>query len=89
MQTTTIEKVLADICNKHDLTSISLSFQNGAHEGYEFHSYAHWNGNGSCASGYGTNASEALSSALKKAEVSRSPSIFVPTDITIAEQVAA
>lgn len=89
MQTTTIEKVLADICDKHNLTSASVSFQNNAYEGYEFLSYVHWNGNQACASGYGTNVSEALSSALKEAEVTRSPSIFVTADITIAEQVEA
>lgn len=82
----TIETLLADLCAKHDLTSISLGFHTRISEGRQFNAYTHWaHSTGLCGSGDGGSASEAIANAIKDAAAIRNRHIDVPAEIVLGE----
>lgn len=82
MTSTSIERVFADICERHDLRSISAEYCPTAHIGFNWLSYAHWEG--SCASGYGSSPGEALNAAIAQAAERRQAARRIPiTEIEI------
>lgn len=67
-----LSTALRDLCAKHDLAAISVNYNT-----YGFHCYAHW-GVGSCSSGHGGTAEEALSDAIRQANAQRDQAVAVP-----------
>jgi len=69
MTITTLEAMFADICDRHEFSSISIQLSRDCSKGYEWHSYAHWNG--VCTSGTGATPTAALSGAIASANERR------------------
>lgn len=63
-----LEEALAALCDKHDLTSLSVSYSKGLSKEYAFNAACHWDGfsrrNITCASEYGSDISTAVSDAI-------------------------
>ena len=77
----TLETLFADICAKHDLTSISVNFSMGASPSWAWGSYAHWST--VCASGHGSTPQEAMAAAIKSAAEKRAGDVSIPASITM------
>lgn len=58
-----LEQSIAAICEKHGLSSLSLSFYQTLVEGYQVNAFVHPRPSG-CASGWGSTANEAISAAI-------------------------
>ena len=90
VQTTqTIEAAFAELCAKHDLTSITVGMNLKQAEGSRFNCSAHWDGfsrrNITCASGFGPTPTQAIRNALAEVAVDRTqPEPEVP-ELMIAE----
>lgn len=82
MVSQTIEMIFADLCVKHDLIVISVSYNAKCSEGNEWYAYTHWENNkGRCGSGGGENATKAIEAAIKDAIGIRSTTVDVPADL--------
>ena len=77
----TLETLFADICAKHDLTTISVSFLQNASPLWAWGSYAHWST--FCASGHGSTPQEAMAAAIKSAAERRAADVSIPASITM------
>lgn len=80
----TIETLFADLCDIHDLTTLSVGYTGSVYPAHRWLSYVHWTA-GACASGYGSTAHEAIEVALKDAAAKRSVHITVPSAIVMGE----
>ena len=77
----TLETLFADICAKHDLTAISVSFSLETPLSWAWGSYAHWST--FCAYGHGSTPQEALAAAIKSAAEKRAGNVSIPASITM------
>lgn len=79
----TLEEALAALCDKHDLTSLSVAYSKGLSKEYDFDATCHWDGfsrrNITCASGHGSDISTAVSSAIIAMQQDRTPDDSVVT----------
>lgn len=70
----TLDQLFADLCAKHDLTSISVEYcveSNNIGPDYGWRSYVHWSGATTCASANGGSASVAIARAVTDAQLKR------------------
>lgn len=79
--TQTIEQLFADLCVKHDLTTVNVDFTPSAYKPLCWLSYVHFEGG--CASGSAATAHEAIAKAIQEAAVKRADIITVPADIML------
>lgn len=85
---TPIETAFADLCAKHDLTSVSVDFNLKQALESRFGCFVHYEGftkrGHGCSSGHGATPQRAIGNALSEAREDRIPHIDVP-GLTIAE----
>lgn len=71
-----LEEALAALCDKHDLTSLSVAYRKGRSKEYTFGATCHWDGfsqkDCTCASGDGSDISTAVSDAIIAMQKDRS-----------------
>ena len=72
-----LEEALAALCDKHDLTSLSVAYGKTLRKEYAFGATCHWDGfsrrNITCASEYGSDISTAVSDAIIAMQQDRTP----------------
>lgn len=73
----TLEEALAALCDKHDLTSLSVAYRKGFSKEHTFNAACHWDGFSrlgcTCASEYGSDISTAVSDAIIAMQQDRTP----------------
>lgn len=72
-----LDQTLIALCEKHDLTSVSLHASRGTYRN-DFYCFAHWAGQGCAAHERGASITEALTKTIAAANEARVQQVEVP-----------